>query len=351
MSKALRLSEKWYRRGLWGVALLLAWFLIGLGGTLVGDLPKVEKVLVIEDFLDAAHFADLKQQLEQTQAELTTTDEQYEQARLAYTQARQQTVLLKNSYQHWLSTRSATQDASQDLEVLRRTQELDGRVALEQQLLAKRDVIQQQLLDLRQNQARLNRDMTDMRKAASESLALENRSLELRVFLYRLLLTLPLLLLAFWLLKNKRKGPYWPFVWGFAFFALFAFFVELVPYLPSYGGYVRYGVGVALTLLGGRWVIVALNRYLARQQQAETLPEQERRNSLGYDEALSKLSKGVCPGCERRVNLTDGATDFCPHCGIGLFVYCVRCDARKSAFTHFCHACGANQQKTDVPAD
>ena len=40
MGKALRLSEKWFRRGLWLVALVFAGFLIGLGGTIVGDLPR-----------------------------------------------------------------------------------------------------------------------------------------------------------------------------------------------------------------------------------------------------------------------------------------------------------------------
>ena len=51
MSKALRLSEKWFRRGLWLVALVFASFLIGLGGTIVGDLPKVETPLTVDDFL------------------------------------------------------------------------------------------------------------------------------------------------------------------------------------------------------------------------------------------------------------------------------------------------------------
>ena len=52
MSKALRLSEKWFQRGLWLVALVFAAFLIGLGGTVVGDLPKVEKALSVEDFIE-----------------------------------------------------------------------------------------------------------------------------------------------------------------------------------------------------------------------------------------------------------------------------------------------------------
>ena len=41
MSKALRLSEKWFRFGLWLVAFVFASFLIGLGGTVVRNLPQV----------------------------------------------------------------------------------------------------------------------------------------------------------------------------------------------------------------------------------------------------------------------------------------------------------------------
>jgi len=113
-----------------------------------------------------------------------------------------------------------------------------------------------------------------------------------------------------------------------------------VPYLPSYGGYVRYVVGIGVTALVGRYAILALNRYLERQKLAEALPDQERRKELSYDVALARLAKSVCPGCERPVDLKNETIDFCPHCGIGLFDHCGTCTTRKSAFARFCHACG-----------
>ena len=58
--------------------------------------------------------------------------------------------------------------------------------------------------------------------------------------------------------------------------------------------------------------------------------------------ALARLAKNVCPGCERPVDLKNETIDFCPHCGIGLFDRCGQCTTRKSAFAHFCHACGTS---------
>lgn len=118
-------------------------------------------------------------------------------------------------------------------------------------------------------------------------------------------------------------------------------FVELAPYLPSYGGYVRYVVGIVLTMVGGRYAIQALQRYLERQQQVEALPDSQRRSDLDYDLALKRLSKGVCPGYKRTVNLKDPKNDFCPHCGMGLHNRCGTCHSRKNAFARYCHGCGA----------
>ncbi len=52
MSKSLRLSEKWFNRGLWVIALVFAGFLIGLGNVIVGDLPQVDGKIAQEDFID-----------------------------------------------------------------------------------------------------------------------------------------------------------------------------------------------------------------------------------------------------------------------------------------------------------
>ncbi len=226
-----------------------------------------------------------------------------------------------------------------------RTRSLDGLKDRERAAGVAVEAQQQAALDARQTVQRERRKLGEMEIAAQKLLDAEQRRVELRVFLYRLALTLPLLVVAGWLFAKKRKSTYWPFVWGFIFFAVFAFFVELVPYLPSYGGYVRYVVGIVLTVLAGRQAIVSLNRYLEKQKLAEQLPDAQRRDELSYDTALARLSKGVCPGCERPVDLKNTEIDFCPHCGIGLFDHCLPCNARKSAFAKFCHACGASGER------
>jgi len=345
MSKSLRLSEKWFRRGLWLVAFVFAGFLIGLGGTIVGDLPKVETPLRVDDFLDRPVAEKLRADVRQSRQAEQDAQTALEQAQLQRSKARSETQSARETFNNWLSTRSATQRADQDPEVIARTQALDVLKLAERKTQQAVETQQQAALDARQAASAAQQRLNDLEADGYVRLEAERRKVELRVFLYRLALTLPLLAIAGWLFVKKRKGTYWPFVWGFIFFALFAFFVELVPYLPSYGGYVRYVVGIAVTALVGRYAIVALNRYLERQKQAEALPDQERRKELSYDVALARLAKGVCPGCERPVDLKNEKIDFCPHCGIGLFDHCGRCSTRKSAFARFCHACGTTAQE------
>lgn len=341
MSKALRLSEKWFHRGLWLVAIVFAGFLTGLGRTVVGDLPKVEKPLLVEDFMDRASADRVKAQIAQSEQAMRDAQAALDQARLKRRIAGSDTQAAREGLYNWLATRRATQLAQQDPEVIARTEGLDRLRQTERTAQGQVQQQEQVLHDAQQQLQRSQRELGQMQVEARKKLDAEARRVELRVFLYRLALTLPPLVVAGWLLKTRRRGTWWPFVWGFALFAVFVFFVELVPYLPSYGGYVRYLVGIVATVLVGRQAILALNRYLERQRVAEQLPEVQRREELGYDTALARLAKGVCPGCERPVDLQQAQTDFCPHCGIGLFDRCGQCATRKSAFARFCPACGA----------
>lgn len=341
MSKALRLSEKWFQRGLWLVAFIFAGFLIGLGSNIVSDLPRVESARALEDYMDPAASQAARAAIAKAEVDERTAVDALEQARMKLKVAQSDVSTTRQGFNNWLATRTATARAEQDPEVVSRTQALDALQARERAARAEVERQEQRRLDSQQAGEQAQRQLSALEEGARASYEKALRAQELRVFGYRLALTLPLLGVAGWLFKRHRQSRWWPFVWGFIIFAVFAFFFELVPYLPSYGGYVRYIVGIVLTVVVGRWAIVALQRYLERQRAAEAQPDQLRRAELSYDTAVARMAKGVCPGCERTVDLKSPLIDFCPHCGIGLFDQCGVCHARKNAFSRFCHACGS----------
>ena len=340
MSKSLRLPEKWFRRGLWLVAVVFASFLIGLGGLVVGNLPQVERAHEVEDFIPRADAERVQAALRQARSVERQADKARDTARLKYDAEKARYQSARETFDNWVATRRATARPDQDSELLTRTQALDKLKQSENQARVLLEKQEQTSLAASQTVSQAESEWSQLRDTAYPQWQTAMRAVELRVFLYRLAITLPLLIAAGWLFAKQRQSTWWPFVWGFIFFALFAFFVELVPYLPDYGGYVRYIVGIVVTVLLGRYAILALNRYLEKQKQQEALPEEQRRVELGYDVALGRLAKSVCPGCERPVDLKNTEIDFCPHCGIGLFDHCGHCNTRKSAFSRFCHACG-----------
>ena len=340
MSKSRRLSEQWFGRGLWLVALAFAACLVGFGSLLIEDLPQVERQVQRDELIDASAAKPLRSVIDEARRTETASAEALDQASLKLQAAQKAYANARDAFANWLETRRATNLPSQDNELIARTTALDALKAAQDDAQRLVDAQNQVTLDAQQAEQAAQDKLNILEADADRRLEAVNSEAELRVFGYRLALTLPLLGIAGWLFKTKRKSSWWPFTWGFIFFALYTFFVELVPYLPSYGGYVQYGVGLVVTVLVGRGVIVALNGYLARQKLAEEQPDTLRRNELDYDTALTRLAKNVCPGCERPVDLKSDLIEFCPHCGIGLFNRCERCETRKSAFSPFCQTCG-----------
>jgi hypothetical protein len=349
--KNLRVPERMFQIAMWLVSFFFASFLIGLGGKIVGDLPGVDQRLSLEQFLDPA----------QVRANRITRDSLalLQRGRMA---ARERAQLRQNAaantyrntratFDNWIATRTATIDPTQDPEVIQRTHELDALKSSEQTAQAEVDRLDAELLQVSQASTDQQRRYYELENSARGRYEAARFRQELRVFGIRLLLTLPLLLIAAWLVMKKRKSQYWPLARGFVLFALFAFFVELVPYLPSYGGYVRYGVGVVASALVGVYVIRAMQRYVARRAEVERQTESERRRALPYEEAIKRISTGVCPGCERAIATTGtGApANFCVHCGMTLFDNCPACGSRKNAFFHYCPACGVESAGTSGP--
>jgi len=255
----------------------------------------------------------------------------------------------KQAYDSWRATRTATSNPAQDTEGIAKTRELEGLLAQQaaaQKVVevqdARRLVIMQALDSLEGAESALRRDALPRYNQAQFQR-------ELKVFGIRLALTLPLLLIGIWMIAKKRKSQYWPLARGFVLFAAFAFFVELVPYLPSYGGYVRYIVGIVLTLIAGHYVIRAMQRYVAKRHIVELQTETERRQSLGYEEALRKMGANMCPGCERPIaGGPNATTNFCVHCGMKLYDKCGACDTRKNAFFQYCPTCGVTAGRSET---
>jgi len=341
MLKGARVPERTYGIVLWIVSVVFAGFIIGFGNLVIGDLPHVEQTVTPEQFAETAAATKLRNEIKIIESRQGEIDDKLEIARLQREQARQASQTAKETFQAWIQTRSATTNPQQDPEVLARTRQLEQLKGNERAIQASIDELENERLPLSQRVAALRDEQA---RIESGSRPAYERALfwqELRIFLLRLALTLPMLLIAAWLVVKRRHGNYWPLSRGFVLAAVFVFFVELVPYLPSYGGYVRYGVGIVFTFVAGHFLIKNMRAYLEKRREVEQQAEEERRKLVSHDEAFKKMSSRVCPGCDRPIAAMEGSeTNFCVHCGMTLFNHCNHCNARKMAFFRFCMACG-----------
>lgn len=358
MFRSLRVPERLFSIAMWATSVVFAGFLIGLGGKIVGELPGVQKQLNLQDFIDPIERDQVRQKTDSLKTVERTITDQRERAAQLQLAASNSYAAQRESFDAWIATRSATTDPAQDVEVLSRTRELDTLKAAERRAERVVESLDEQSVLVTQARDSLQRLQNDLETSAKSRYDNAQFVLELKVFGIRLLITLPLLIIAGWVIARKRSSDYWPLYRGFVLFAVFAFFVELVPYLPSYGGYVRYSVGIVASIIAGAYIIRAMRRYLEQRQRVEQQSEAERRRSLPYEEALKRMDAGVCPGCERKIvtiaTPATAQTTFCVHCGLRLYDQCGNCETRKNAFFPYCPNCGVStanvtEAKTQAP--
>jgi len=349
MTKGVRVPERIYRGVLWAVSIVFAGFIIGLGNLVIGDLPMVDAQVVAAP-AETPALLQIRHEITAGEREKAVIDDKLEIQRLQLDQAQRASATANDTFRAWIAARTATTNPQQDPEVLSRTRDLE-------QLKGNERAIQQAIADLENQRTPLDQRENALRTRENDLIAdalpAQQRASfwqELRVFGLRLLITLPMLAVATWMVVKKRKSDHWPLMRGFVLAAVFVFFWELVPYLPSYGGYVRYAVGIALTFAAGHFLVKNMRAYLAHRAEGEAQAEQERRKRVTHDEAFKKMAAKVCPGCDRPIATTgDAEANFCVHCGMTLFDHCPACNTRKMAFFRFCMTCGEPAKVDEAP--
>ena len=350
MAKSTRRPQHIFTIVMWVLSIIFAAFLIGLGGLLIQDLRKVDKSLTLQSYVDQGALEQIKSEQSQLSQLLKSQQRDMEDARSDFISAQEDYDSARNSLRNWLETRTATEASDQNPDVISRNLEVERLNIIRRERRATLEGLETQIRQTQRQSRDASTQYTSLLNAARPEFNAKKRAREFRVFLFRLALTLPLLLAAGWMAKTKRGSSYWPLYRGFILFALFAFFVELVPYLPSYGGYVRYGVGILMVLVISHFIIKGMRSYVARKQAEEQRSEVERRKSIDYETALKKITAKTCPGCDRSITEREGIeTDFCVHCGIRLQEKCTNCGERNISFHRFCLACGVPMPSQENP--
>lgn len=345
MAKGVRVPEKAFGIAMWVVSVILAGFIVGLGNLVIGDLPQATEQIGLEQFADGPASQKISGELKAIQARTGAIDDKLQIARLQLEQAQKASQTGTETFQAWIATRTATTNPQQDPEVIARTRALEQLKGNERAVQASIDALESERVPLSQRESELNDKQSQLQARAYPAYEKAMFWQELRVFGLRLLITLPMLLIAAWMVVKQRKSDQWPMMRGFVLAAVFVFFVELVPYLPSYGGYIRYAVGIGLTLVAGHYLIKNMRAYLARRQEVEQQAEEERRKLVTHDEAFKKMAAKQCPGCDRPISSMEGVeSNFCVHCGMTLFDHCGKCETRKMAFFRYCMSCGTPAQ-------
>ena len=335
----------------WVIAIVFAVFLNMLGSLVIRDMAFAPGggPPAIEQFADASAKARLDATQRDLQAQHDALGEKADTLEVARQRAAKEYADEKESFRNWLATRAVTGDSTRDPDILARTRKLDALQAMVINWQHQIDAIGDQQRALALQQAQLDARIATADAASERRFDAATRHYELQVFGLRLALTLPILLVAIWLFIRYRKARYWPFVYGFGLFALSAFFIELVPYLPNFGGYVRVLVGIALTVFAGLYMMKAFQRYAERKRLELQQDQGERARTIGYEKAVHALEKKRCPSCDKQWNLGGDDSTFCVHCGLRLFNVC-GCGGRNFFFFPHCHQCGAAQNNEPVAA-
>jgi hypothetical protein len=342
----------------YSISTILCVFLILLSNKIIDDLDTVTKRPEAVSFENKTSLQALYKQNSLLYAEAQTLNSKKATIEKTIAIAKSNRENEKQSFDNWLQTRKTLGSADKDKEVVDRAKKLDEFYKIEQSWSIQLSNIQTQnegLLKKKEGvEALINKEMTLAKTKFEETL----KWYDLKVFLIRLLFVAPILALGIFFFLRKRKDKFWPLYFGFSLFSLYAFFFGLVPYLPSYGGYVRYIVGIALSGGLGYYAIKTIRIYIEQKQAELKISTEERSQNVHSETAEKALENHFCPSCGKdfiikkwefplsKTAESDAykmVTTFCRHCGLELFKKCTNCGNNNFAHLPYCSCCGTKQ--------
>jgi predicted RNA-binding Zn-ribbon protein involved in translation (DUF1610 family) len=347
----------------YAISLILCSFLILLSNQFIGDLDTATDQPKVETFLNAAAVANLKQREISLATEIQALRDKNTLVERTMLTAQQNYTNEKQSFENWLKTRKTLGSPDKDKEVVSRATRLDEFYKVEQDWRAQLATRQDAIDAKERQQAQVQEQQERENGLADKMYEVAMKRHDLKVFLLRLLFVGPVLGLGIFFFIRYRRHQFWPLFLGFTLFSLYAFFFGLVPYLPSYGGYVRSVVGIALSVGLGYYAIKTIRAYLDRKQQELQVSSQERAQNVQLEVAEKALENHYCPSCGKDFILKKWefpspaaseanrlVTDFCRHCGLELFSNCRNCGSKNFRHMPFCATCGARPSAAPAPS-
>lgn len=337
------------------IAIVLCGFLISLSGKLIDDVDEWKEKPTVEKFQNTDFLRIKNTEIDLIDSKISSKIEKKASLENTLKIVNNNYENAKKSFDNWLEARKTVGSPSEDKEVLSRANKLDEFYKTQQDWKKELSTITNEIKTLKKD-----------RNQTSELIYLENeraykerekaiRKYDLKIFLIRLLFILPILILGIFFIIKFRKHKYWPLFLGFVLFSFYAFFFGLVPYLPSYGGYIRYSVGIILSILLGIYAINKIKAFIEQKKKELKISTTERAKKVQIETAEKALDNHMCPSCGKDFivkkwdksvstkNKTETygiVTNFCRFCGLELFKNCTKCGSENFAHLPFCNNCG-----------
>lgn len=348
---------------LWIITITLSVFLINLGDRILSDIDNWFQAPQIEEFQNTAELDKIAVKEAPFDKQLTALNETRYHVYTSLQTALRNYNSEKKSFENWMEARKTIGSPGEDIKIRSRADMLDKFRRVEEAWQIKLDSVDEEIREIGKEKDKLSLERQIIQDQDDKKYQSAYKKFSLKIFFFRMTFVLPILALAIFLFIRFKQSRFKPLIRGYIIFALYAFFVGLVPYLPSFGGYIRYTVGILLTVFAGYYVMKQLAAYTAKKREELQQSTEERVKKIEQETGIKAYKSHSCPSCEKDflmnkwqpktkilkdVVLEEEAPSYCQHCGLELFGKCGNCGTRNFIHFPFCSNCGSGRSQTSA---